>query len=520
MEPDMRSIQVIATTYDGTRAAIETAILLARASGVPLGVLIPEIVPYPSTIGDSRDPVDAIVDTYKHFIDELGGGGYVRICRCARIEEVIDCLTGPDMTVVVGGPSGRWRMSPEERFANRLSRLGRRVLFASTGPSPTSRRTTWAAALVCILALSLASSVHAEPQSPASAYQFGGFVDVADLSSSTDPPNHLFRNRGTTPRLDEVDVNMAAAYVRKPIAAAAPIGFEATVQAGEDAKIFGFSPTAPNIGGARVLTHLGPMNVSYRAPLGRGLTMQGGIFSSLIGYDSLYAKDNVTYTRPWGADYTPYLMLGVNAAYPVTDRLTATAIVVNGYWHLAHANDVPSLGGQLAYAPAAGLTVKQTVLYGPHQANTSIGLWRVLSDTIVERKLERVTAAGELQVGGEQVDGADRAWWIAVQTPVHWTVAGPWSVTIRPEWCRDSAGRWTGFDQTVAALTTTLEYRWTRRQTSARLRGEYRYDRSTGPGGGFFSGSADAAGLPALTPGQHLAIAAVIVTFDAAVGGR
>jgi hypothetical protein len=383
----------------------------------------------------------------------------------------------------------------------------------------TYEGTSAAIATAVFLASVSAASAHAQPAA-SPPWQYGAFLDVANLSSSTNAPNHLFRNRGTTARLDELDLNMAGAYLRKAIGEASPVGFEATVHAGEDSKAFGLSATAPNIGGVDFLTHLGPTSVSYRAPAGRGLTMQGGIFSSLIGYDSLYAKDNFTYTRPWGADYTPYLMLGVNAAYPVTERLTATAFVVNGYWHLAHANDVPSLGGQLAYVPAAGLSVKQTMLYGPHQADTSLALWRVFSDTIVERRSARVTAVGELQVGTEQVDGAGRAWWVSVQAPVHWAVAGPWSVTARPEWCRDSDGRWTGFPQSVAAVTATLEYRLSKGSASARLRAEYRYDRSTGAGGGFFTNPIGPSGTPALTPGQRLAIGAVIATFDGTTGGK
>ena len=160
--------------------------------------------------------------------------------------------------------------------------------------------------------------------------------------------------------------------------------------------------------------------MSYLAPIGTGLTVQAGIFGSLIGYDSLYAKDNFNYTRPWGADFTPYLMTGVNASYGVTERATVTAFVVNGYWHLADANQVPSSGGQLAYKAAPGVTVKETVLWGPHQANTSLKFWRVLSDSIVERRGDRITAAFEYQLSTERVDasGNPRAWWMSAQVPV------------------------------------------------------------------------------------------------------
>ena len=113
---------------------------------------------------------------------------------------------------------------------------------------------------------------------------------------------------------------MAGAYLKKKASELSRWGAEVLVQGGKDEEIFGFSATAPNLAGADVLGHFGLANVSYLAPVGTGLTIQGGIFASFIGYDSLYAKDNMNYTRPWGADFTPYLMTGVNASYAVSDK--------------------------------------------------------------------------------------------------------------------------------------------------------------------------------------------------------
>jgi hypothetical protein len=354
-------------------------------------------------------------------------------------------------------------------------------------------------------------TVAAQAATPTADLQYGGFIDVGELFDTNSPANHLFRNRGTTPRVDEFDVNMTAAYFRKTTTESSRVGIELTVQTGKDSELFGFSATAPNMSGANVLLHLGPTDVSYLAPVGNGLAIQGGIFSSLIGYDSLYAKDNFNYTRPWGADYTPYLMLGVNAAYPMSPRLTVTGIVVNGYWHLAVANDVVTSGAQVAYKPTDTLTVKQTVLYGPHQAETSLGLWRVLSDTIVERKTTAITTAFEYQFGTERVAtaGEPRAYWMSAQLPIHWSVRGPWSATVRPEIAWDSDGRWTGFPQTIKAVTGTLEYRVPLQGAQAIVRTEYRVDDSRGSGGGFFAGADNH-----LTPTQNLFVLAGILTFD------
>ena len=167
---------------------------------------------------------------------------------------------------------------------------------------------------------------------------------------------------------------MAAAYVRKKASEQSRWGTDLTVQGGKDSEVFGFSATAPNLSGADWMLHVGLANVSYVARAGRGLTLQGGIFGSFIGYDSLYARDNFNYTRPWGADSTPYVMMGVNASYPFTDKATGAFFVVNGYWHLASANSVPSSGGQLAYKASPRVTVTRRCCIGGARAfHASVG---------------------------------------------------------------------------------------------------------------------------------------------------
>jgi hypothetical protein len=347
-------------------------------------------------------------------------------------------------------------------------------------------------------------------------WHYGGFIDAAYLLDFNHPENRVFRSRGTTWHTDRPHINGAALYLRKKADEQSRWGVELTAQAGKDVELFGFSATAPNMSGFKFLRHLGPTNVSYLAPVGQGLTIQGGIFSSLIGYDSLYAKDNFNYTRPWGADFTPYFMMGVNVSYPFTKKVTGTFFVVNGYWHLATANHVPSWGGQAAISATSHLTVKQTVLVGPHQSNTAFKFWRFLSDTIVEHKTEKRTIAFETNFSTENVDAPStpRAWWFSAQLPMRWSLNPRWAVAVRPEVAWDSQGRWTLARQTVTAITSTLEYKLPYKSSNTILRLEHRYDHSTGPDGGFFRGSAVSPGVIGLTSGQHLLIFATIFIFD------
>lgn len=47
--------------------------------------------------------------------------------------------------------------------------------------------------------------------------------------------------------------------------------------------------------------------MSYLAPIGNGLTVTVGLFNSYIGYQSVYALDNLNYTRSYMADNAPVL---------------------------------------------------------------------------------------------------------------------------------------------------------------------------------------------------------------------
>jgi hypothetical protein len=162
------------------------------------------------------------------------------------------------------------------------------------------------------------------------------------------------------------------------------------------------------------------------------------------------------------------------------------------------------------------VTVKETVLWGPHQSNTSLKFWRFLSDSIVEHKGDRVVEAFEAIVSTESVDasGNPRAWWISAQLPVRWTMHGPWSLSVRPEVAWDTKGRWTTYEQSITAITTTLEYRLPYHRANTLFRLEHRFDDSRGKDGGFFNDGEVSPGVVGLKPTQHLLIFGVIFTFD------
>jgi hypothetical protein len=351
----------------------------------------------------------------------------------------------------------------------------------------------------------------------AQGWHYGAYVDVGVIGNFNFPDNHRWRNRATASHHNELSPNMGLAYVRKVAGTSSRWGMELGFQGGRDSEEFAFLPGERRVDGSDVLRHIHRANVSYLAPVGKGLMVMAGWFNSLIGYESLYAKDNATYTRSWIADNSPYMMFGVNVHYPLSEEVTVAAFIVNSYYHLAHPNDLPSYGGRWVWKATPQVLLMQTLYGGPDQAETSLEFWRLYGNQIVEWKDEDVTVAASFDFGTENVAGrlgSPRAFVLGGNILARWHVTGPWSVAVRPEFYWDRNGRWTGAEQFVKAVTSTVEYRILHRHMSMAVRVEHRYDESTGIGGGFFRNGEIRPGVVGLTPGQHLLLLGLLVSFD------
>jgi len=353
----------------------------------------------------------------------------------------------------------------------------------------------------------------------ASDWRYGGFVDLSYPINFNFPENHRWRSRTTVSRHNELAPNMAVGYVRKDSSVESRWGLEVGVQGGYDSKDFAFLQGEKKVAGADALRHVHRANVSYLTPVGKGLTVTAGLFNSLIGYESLYARDNVNYTRSWIADNTPYMMFGAKASYPVSDEFTATLFAVNGYYHLAHPNDQPSYGFQGAWKPTSRFTLTETVYAGPDQTDTALRFWRLYLNNIAEWKGDAVTIALSYDIGTERIAGQPgdpRTFVMGGALFTRWNVSGPWSLALRPEfyWDRNGRGRWTGHEQFVRAVTSTVEYKLPVEKATALFRLEHRFDESTGAAGGFFKGGDVSPGVPGLTGSQHLLLLSLILSFD------
>jgi len=354
------------------------------------------------------------------------------------------------------------------------------------------------------------------PQDPVSQlWDHSLYLDLGYSSSSNNPENNLWRSKGTTFKLNQLQVNLGMAYVSKEAAPQSRWGIEFGLQTGVDTE--NLVPVAPPtfnepISNADTLRHMYRANTTYLFPLGDGLGVTAGLINSYIGYESFLAIQNINYTRGYILDFVPYFLFGIQGDYPVSDTLDVSLFVVDGWNYLAHANDTPSLGFQSAWSISPQVRFIQNFYYGPDQEETNTEFWRFFSDSIIEWKSDRYLLAGAFDFGTEKqadITSNPRYNWMSGALWFGWHIQGPWNLGLRSEFFSDPDGIGTGAKQNIQAFTGTLEYTFSpAASNTAVLALEYRYDHSSGEEGGFFKGDTNR-----LVPNQHLVILSLMWSF-------
>jgi hypothetical protein len=347
-------------------------------------------------------------------------------------------------------------------------------------------------------------------------WTYGAYLDLGYAMDSNHPGNRNWRNKGTTFEVDEPKLNMAMAYAGKDTKPESRWGWEFGVQTGSDTdKLVPDPPPEANkpLSHADTYRHFYRANLSYLFPTGNGLKFTAGLINSYIGYESYHAIENPNYTRGYLLDNVPYFLVGFEALYPFSDTLNLALYTVSGWNYLANPNDCPSLGLQARWDASPSITFTQNLYYGPDQEETELEFWRVFSDSILEWKSDRFLLALALDVGMETQAssmGNPRDYWVSGALWAAWRMGKGWTLAVRPEFFYDPDGLITGSKQTLQAYTATLKYKLSPAPSQKLVfSAEYRYDRSTGSGGGFFRGSSNT-----LVPDQHLLIFALMWSFD------
>ncbi len=308
-----------------------------------------------------------------------------------------------------------------------------------------------------------------------------GYADVYygfNLNRPLDGGNFMAGTGTTGKRANHLTLNVAALDVAADLD---PVAVRLVLQYGSGPEILYAAEPRGGAIGPEVWKVLQVATVAYKAPLGRGLLIEAGIFPSHIGFEVFPSKDNWNYTRGWNGELSPYYQAGLKLAYSFTDELSAQLYLLNGWQLVGENNEAKTLGLQLAWN-GKRLTAALNGLFGPELAGDN-GRWRLFGDLLLGvRATGWLSLMASVDLGYQQLPGASASepdggalWW----TAYGWARLQPLTflaLSLRGGYYDDHDGYITGTVQALAELTTTLELRL---QDRCILKLEGRYDRST-----------------------------------------
>ncbi|MFO0577376.1 MAG: outer membrane beta-barrel protein [Polyangia bacterium] len=196
--------------------------------------------------------------------------------------------------------------------------------------------------------------------SPRASVILGGYAELFYQWNFNQPANAVTNFRGFDTRHNSVTISNV---VLDTAGSVGPVSVRIALQYGHTPETYYLSePASPATAGAgatgtQVWKFLQQALIGYRAPLGRGLLFEGGIYLSPIGIEGMAIKDQWNFSRSNLFFGLPFYHTGFRISYPLTGRLTATLHAVNG-WNSVVDNNTPwSLAGELAYVVPERLTL-------------------------------------------------------------------------------------------------------------------------------------------------------------------
>ncbi len=165
-------------------------------------------------------------------------------------------------------------------------------------------------------------------------------------------------------------------------------GFVISMDFGKVAEVVG-SSTLWSRGGNSESTNsfeLREAFLTYKVPVGDGITLKAGKFVTLLGaeiipnYDNLNANVSRSFSFGYGI---PFTHTGITASFPLGPYVNIEAGVVNGWENVVDNNDGKSFLGGVSINPMDMLSIYVSSIYGPERDGPGAGASKRSSNTAV-----------------------------------------------------------------------------------------------------------------------------------------
>jgi len=196
------------------------------------------------------------------------------------------------------------------------------------------------AGLVLSLGSTFVLAQEAKEPAPAPSITVGASVETYFGWNFNKPENGVTAFRGFDARHNSFGLSNAVVDTRWTVGS---VSGRLALQTGDTPDIYYGAEAASDV------RHILEATVAWKAPVGKGLTLDGGIFLSPIGPEGMLIKDNWNWSRSTLFYGLPFYHAGMRATYAVSERWNLTGGVYNGWNNVTDTNGKKSISLQGFY---------------------------------------------------------------------------------------------------------------------------------------------------------------------------
>jgi hypothetical protein len=220
----------------------------------------------------------------------------------------------------------------------------------------------------------------------------------------------------------------------------------------------------PEPSGKEIYKHV---QQAYVSVLTGKVQWDAGKFVTPIGTEVIESQDNWNYTRSILFGYAiPFYHLGVRATVPVTDKLSLSGYLVNGWNNAAEVDGEKTFAVGATLKPVSSLTWVANYMVGKEAEDFDTR--HLFDTTLTLAATEKLSLMGNFDYGKE----GDVEWWgVAAYAKLQATPS--WALAARYEYLDDTEGGFMTFGTTAQSITVTSDHTIA---GALRARLEYRTD--------------------------------------------
>ncbi len=294
-----------------------------------------------------------------------------------------------------------------------------------------------------------------------------GYVDASYTQNFNNPSDGVNNLRSFDGDANSFRPNLAQIVLERVAKAGGDVadraGFRVKLNVGEDAKFTGGNSGSDEFDFQETY-------FQYIAPIGNGVTFQGGRMNTLIGYEVIESPYNPNFSRSFLFGMgEPFTVTGLRASYDFNDQVSFAVSAINSFTGLqADDNNSKSVEALLSYAPMDNVGLSLFGFWGPeggrngsipnpadsdvpfrHENTDRVQVGGILDwqatdvlELVVEgyygNQANAVLSPGDMDTSTAPTIG--NAQWGGIAGYVMYDFTDQWGLRVRTEYFRDGSG--------------------------------------------------------------------------------